>query len=390
MRVTLLSKALVVGAYQRKCELLAAHPDIELTVLVPPAWGNQPLERAHMDGYDLRVLPIRFNGNFHLHHYPTLRHELACAKPDIFHVDEEPYNLATWLALRAVGALTGAAKAKSSRQALRPLTHTLFFSWQNINRQYPPPFSWMEHDVLRRADAAIVGSEAARQVWRAKGFSREISVIPQFGVDEHLFSPSPQRGGTSSRSGEESWGEGASFNVGYAGRFVPEKGLDLLLRAVAQLPANARLILARSGEEETTLRALAQQLGIAGRIEFRAPIPSTDMPAFYRELDAFVLPSRARPNWKEQFGRVLIEAMACDVPVVGARSGEIPNIVGDAGLLFDEGDADGLHDCLIQLMRAPDLRAALAAKGRARVLDMFTMQRIADQTVEVYCRLTHV
>ncbi len=102
MRVVMVSKALVAGAYQRKCELIAAHDDVELTVMVPPAWGPQSLERAHTAGYDLRVIPIRFGGNFHLHHYPTLARELAAARPDIVHIDEEPYNLATFLALRAV------------------------------------------------------------------------------------------------------------------------------------------------------------------------------------------------------------------------------------------------------------------------------------------------
>jgi glycosyltransferase involved in cell wall biosynthesis len=367
MRVTLLSKALVVGAYQRKCELIAAHPDVDLTVLVPPAWGSQALERAHTTGYDLRVIPIRFNGNFHLHHYPTLATELKRAQPDVFHIDEEPYNLGTWLAIKAVGAL----------EALRPLPKTIFFSWQNINRTYPPPFGWMERDVLRKADAAIAGSDESKAVWQTKGFAREISVIPQFGVDEGMFAPSP------------CWGEGV-FRIGYAGRFVREKGLDLLLRAVAQLPPQAKIILAGSGEQEAALRELSQQLGIGARVEFRAPIASTEMPAFYQQLDTFVLPSRTLPNWKEQFGRVLIEAMACGIPVIGARSGEIPNTIGDAGLLFDEGDVDGLSRHMAELILRPELRVELAEKGRARVLKKFTMQRIAEQTVEVYRRLTHV
>jgi glycosyltransferase involved in cell wall biosynthesis len=374
MRVTLLSKALVVGAYQRKCELIAAHPDVDLTVLVPPAWDSQALERAHTTGYDLRVIPIRFSGNFHLHHYPTLAAELKRAQPDVFHVDEEPYNLATWDALRLLPPRGGGWE-----RGYRP--RALFFSWQNINRMYPPPFGWMERDVLRKADAAIAGSEEAKAVWRAKGFAREISVIPQFGVDEGMFAPSPL---SSSR-----WGEGV-FRIGYAGRFVREKGLDLLLRAVAQLPAQVKVILVGSGDQEAALRELAQQLGITERVEFRAPIPSTSMPSFYQQLDAFVLPSRTFPNWKEQFGRVLIEAMACGVPVVGARSGEIPYTSGDAGMLFDEGNVDGLRHHLSELMTRPELRTELAQKGRARVLEKFTMKRVADQTVEVYRRLTHV
>jgi glycosyltransferase involved in cell wall biosynthesis len=371
MRVTLLSKALVVGAYQRKCELIAAHTDVDLTVLVPPTWDSQALERAHTTGYDLRVIPIRFNGNFHLHHYPALAAELKRAQPDVFHIDEEPYNFATWDAVRCATHLRDASH----------VIRTLFFSWQNINRMYPPPFGWMERDVLRKADAAIAGSDESKAVWQAKGFAREISVIPQFGVDEGMFAPSPL---PSSR-----WGEGV-FRIGYAGRFVREKGLDLLLHAVAQLPPQVKVILAGSGDQATALRELAQQLGIGERVKFCAPIPSTGMPSFYQQLDAFVLPSRTLANWKEQFGRVLIEAMACGVPVISARSGEIPHTIGDAGLLFDEGDVDGLRHHLSELMTRPELRTELAQKGRARVLEKFTMKRVADQTVEVYRRLTHV
>lgn len=359
MRVALLSKALVHGAYQRKCELIAAQPDVELTVLVPPAWGSHTLERVHTDGYALRIIPIRFNGNFHLHHYPTLRREMAHIRPDIVHIDEEPYNLATWLALKAAGSRS----------------RTLFFSWQNILRRYPPPFNWIERDVLRRADAAIAGSDAARRVWSAKGFARPIAVIPQFGVDEGLFSPSAQPP------------QQHHFHIGYAGRMVHEKGVDVLLRALARLPNRAHLTLAGAGPCEGRLRDLAQQLGIADRVRFRAPLPTAHMPAFYRELDAFVLPSRTMPNWKEQFGRVLIEAMACGVPVVGSRCGEIPQVVADAGLLFDEEDVDGLCDRLITLMTQPRLCSDLAERGRARVLDCFTMQHVAEQTVAMYRHL---
>ncbi len=103
-----------------------------------------------------------------------------------------------------------------------------------------------------------------------------------------------------------------------------------------------------------------------------------------------MLPSRTLPNWKEQFGRVLIEAMACDVPVIGARSGEIPNVIGDAGLLFDEGDETQLVEEINMLIAQPELRDEFSHKGRARVLQHFTMQHIADRTVDVYRRLTRV
>lgn len=359
MRVTLISKALVVGAYQRKCELIAAHPDIALTVLVPPSWGNQPLERAHTNGYALQVIPIRFNGNFHLHYYPTLPRALTQLRPDVVHIDEEPYNLATWLAVKAA-------------RALRPSPRVIFFSWQNIRRRYPPPFSWMEREVLREADVALVGSESACAVWRAKGFTRPIHVIPQFGVDEQTFAPSDELGNR------------AAFVIGYAGRLVREKGVDVLIRAFARLPNSTRLSVVGAGPELNALRALAHQLRVAERVTFRPSLPSTQMPEFYRALDAFVLPSRTLPNWKEQFGRVLVEAMACGVPVIASRCGEAPSVVGDAGLIFDEEDDAALAEHLTALMAQPSRRAEIGRRGRARALAHFTMRHIADRTAEVY------
>ena len=108
------------------------------------------------------------------------------------------------------------------------------------------------------------------------------------------------------------------------------------------------------------------------------------MPAFYNTLDALVVPSRTLPHWKEQFGRVLVEAMACGVPVVGSNSGEIPYVIGDAGLVFPEDDAEALAGILWQLASDPQLRAELRQRGRARVLTHYTQQRIALATYGVY------
>jgi glycosyltransferase involved in cell wall biosynthesis len=112
-----------------------------------------------------------------------------------------------------------------------------------------------------------------------------------------------------------------------------------------------------------------------------------EMPARPRALDALVLPSLTRPNWKEQFGRVLVEAMACGVPVVGSDSGEIPHVVGEAGLIFPEGDVEALRDRLARLAADARFRADLAARGRARVLAHYTQARIAEATCAVYQHL---
>src|SRR6185503_10420543 len=172
MRVLMVSKACLVGAYQRKLEEMAALPDIELTVAVPAAWRDERglirLERVHLQGYRLAVEPIAFNGHFHFHYYPRLGRLMAQVRPQLVHVDEEPYNLATWHALRL---------------ARRHHARTVFFSWQNLLRRYPWPFNGFEREVLRTANGAIAGNQEAQAVWRAKGFAGPIAVIPQFGVD---------------------------------------------------------------------------------------------------------------------------------------------------------------------------------------------------------------
>ena len=108
------------------------------------------------------------------------------------------------------------------------------------------------------------------------------------------------------------------------------------------------------------------------------------MPAYLTGLDVLVLPSRTRPNWKEQFGRVLVEAMACGVPVIGSTCGEIPQVIGDAGLVFPEEDVNALREALLHLQRDDNLRRDLAERGRARVLSHYTQKQVAAATVDVY------
>jgi glycosyltransferase involved in cell wall biosynthesis len=368
MRVLMVSKACLVGTYQTKLEELARLPDVELTVAVPPSWRDErgvlELERRHTQGYELVVEPMALNGHFHLHFYPSLGRRIRQVRPDLVHIDEEPYNLATahalWLARRA-GA------------------RSLFFSWQNIQRRYPLPFRLLERYVLGRVDYGLVGNHEAAQVWRAKGYRGPQRVIPQFGVDPETFRPGPA---PDSRARP-----GRGFIVGYVGRLVEEKGVDLLLEAVAALDGTWRAYVQGSGPEAQALQALARQLGVAGRVTFERWIPSDQMPAYYRQLDVVVLPSRTRPNWKEQFGRVLVEAMACGVPVVGSDSGEIPHVVGDAGLIFPEGRADLLREHLRRLMRDAELRAELARRGRERVLANYTQSQVAKETYQVYTEI---
>jgi glycosyltransferase involved in cell wall biosynthesis len=370
----MLSKAVVVAAYQRKLEELARLPEVELVVLAPPVWrdsrGETRLARTYTAGYDLRTTSIALNGHFHAHFYPRLGQALGAVQPDLVHVDEEPYNVATWQALRWA--------ARQGRPAL-------FFTWQNLLRRYPPPFGWIERYSYRHSAHAIAGNREARQVLLAKGYAAPVTVIPQFGVDPQLFDraalpplvpPSAQH----------------PLTIGYAGGLVPEKGIDTLLHALALCQRavgaaggqSCRLLLAGGGPQQADLERLAGQLGLDQQVVFLGRVGSTSMPAFFASIDVLVLPSRTTPHWKEQFGRVLVEAMACQTPVIGSDSGEIPHVIGDAGLIFPEGDAHALAGQLLRLSGDPNLRADLGRFGRARALARFTHERIAAATYQVY------
>ncbi len=355
----MVSKAMIVGAYQRKAEEMARHDGIDLTVLVPPRWEGpvSRVERTYTQGYDLRVVPIALPGRYHLHFYPTLAREIRRLRPDLLHIDEEPYNFATFLAY-AVG--------RGPRR--------VFFSWQNIDRDYPPPFGQMERWVLRRSDGAIAGNDDAARIIRRKGFGGPLAVIPQVGVDPRVFTPLPSR-------------PPGPVTLGFLGRLEQAKGLDDLIDACGGLRGDWRLIVAGSGAYRDRLAARVRDRGLLARVEIRPSMPSLAVPDVMRQLDIYVLPSRTTATWKEQFGRVLQEAMACAVVPVGSDSGEIPRVIGEAGLIFPEGDVTALRERIQTLIDDPGLRQRLGAAGRERVLARFTQERIAADTVDLYRRV---
>jgi len=362
MRVVMLSKMVVVGAYQRKLEEIAAHPDVDLTVIVPPYWQEEvrrlELERSHTQGYRLEVLPIAFNGHFHVYFYRGLGTRLRELRPRVLHVDEEAYNLATWLALRAGRSVDA---------------QCLFVTWQNIARAYPLPFRWFERAVYQQSAYALAANAEAGDVLRAKGYAGPLAVFPQMGVDPDVFSPEPV--GTK---------DDGRFALGFFGRLVEQKGLLVLLDALVGLASPWHLHLVGDGPLRPALEERVAQEGLMDQVTFVRGVPSAQMPAYLRRMDAVVLPSLTRPNWKEQFGRILVEAMSCGVPVVGSDCGEIPRVIGAAGLIAREGDAADLCAKLDLLAADPARRAALGQAGRQRVLAHYTQAHVAAETVRVY------
>ncbi|GIV19194.1 MAG: glycosyl transferase family 1 [Armatimonadota bacterium] len=358
MRVLLFSKAAVRAAYHKQYEYIAAQPEVqELIVVVPPYWkephvGRLVLEEVHPRHYRLEVTPLRWNGQYHLYYAPQLPRLIREFRPDLVHLDEEVYNFATYHAALA---------AKGSG------AHAVAFCWQNIYRRYPPPFCWLEKALARRLSGVIAGNADAAQVLVRKGFRIPMDIIPQYGVDIERFAPAPPPASP-------------PFRVGYLGRLVPAKGIDVLLESLRECPHSCEAWIGGEGDD-SVWKAQAERLGIAHRVHWVGAVPSTQVADFLRTLHVLVLPSRTTPRWKEQFGRVLVEAMACGVPVIGSDSGEIPRVIGEAGLVFREGDAHQLAQHLRVLSEQTELWQELSQAARERAVRQFSMKKVAAEYV---------
>jgi len=202
------------------------------------------------------------------------------------------------------------------------------------------------------------------------------SVLPQLGVDTDTFKPDD------SHAIREGLGL-AGFVAGFVGRFIPQKGLDTLVKAASQVEG-CRLLLVGGGAMQSEIEALADSLDLRDRLVMINVVPHQDVPRYMNAMDALVLPSRTTPHWKEQFGHVLIEAMACGTPVIGSNSGAIPEVIGSAGLIFPEGDVDALAQHLRRLATHRDESRRLSQDGLARVNALYTHDTIAEQTARIY------
>ena len=369
MRVVIVSKILVVAAYRQKLEAIAAHPEIdELVAITGSEWREPGGRRVSFEPSTapkrshLRVEPMWLNGSYHLFLWPRLGKVLREIRPDLVHIDEEPYNLAT---------------AHATWAAHRVGARSLFFTWQNLLRRYPPPFSWFERSVFAHSAFAIAGNRDALHVLHSKGYGGPGAVIPQFGVDPELFAPA------------QAAPDGPPV-IGFIARLVEEKGIFVLLEALRGLAGQWRLHVIGSGPLEAQARRRAADLHLGDRVTWERGIPSREVPARLRTFSILVQPSLTRRHWKEQFGRAVMEAMACGVPVIGSDSAEIPNVVGDAGLIVPEADPSTLREAIARVLGDPALRCDLARRGRARVLECFTHAQIAERTVAAYRAATMV
>lgn len=346
---------LVVGAPARTAVYTVYHPSGFLTLD-----GS-----CTVDGYKLVPLPL-LDGVDYRNGYElgALSQIIDSTNPDVVHVMDEAFSVGV---------------AQVSELVRRRRTPLLFYAFENM------PLSWGIRSRIRYWKAwrgvtggAAANSEAFKRLW-AVGFPRRkpLRLIP-WGIDTDLFKPANGDGIRAALP------DPSARIVGYVGRFAPEKGIRILTEALKDLPDDVHGLLVGGGELMDELTQQATRGPLAGRLHILKPRDSGAMPEVYAAMDCVAVPSLQATHWKEQFGRVIAEAMACGVPVVGSSSGAIPEVIGDTGLIAREGDAKALAGALGVLLDDPEKRTAFGRLGREKAAAHYSGAAMARSFFDFY------
>jgi glycosyltransferase involved in cell wall biosynthesis len=388
MKILVASHTYIVDINRAKFKILASlEPGIEVTVVVPQRWKpggvqNKIVETPFSQEGSFQVLPISnlSQNNQGLLTFGTdLIELLQKFKPQIIQVEQGSKSLAY-------------AQLIALNKILNLQAKNIFFTWWNLPYQLKWPVSVLEDCNLQHTDGIIAGNLDGAKILRQRGYKGPLKVMPQLGVDETLFYRTDKDADLSREFGIAP----TDFVVGYVGRFVEEKGLLTLAEALAGLKKRSwKWLLVGQGKLRSHLAAQCLEWGISDRIIWVESVTHEAVPQYINLMNCLVLPSQTSykfktltaVGWKEQFGHVLIEAMACHIPVIGSDCGEIPHVIGDAGLIFPEGNAEKLRESLQQLMERPELMADLGDRGYNRVAANYTNQALAEQLLDFYKEL---
>ena len=373
MRVLAVEHTGGVDLFRGKWEWLRRYPDVELTVLAPVTWiENFRIIRTdpRAEGYRILTGRVAWRGYENRGFFYTgLVRAIRETRPEVLHLVEEQFSL---FALQSVAL----------QRVLAPSAKVVFYTADNLHLgfryAYRPSWAYglIDRAVQRLSDCGIACSSDTRDVLLSRGFTKPIRFVP-LGLDPLHFR---KRETTELRDRLGLRG----FVVGFAGRLLTMKGIHVLAEALEGASFDWTWLVVGNGPEREVLLARARARGWEKRLKIVEAVPHREVPDYLNLMDILVLPSLTTRTWREQFGRVAVEAMACEVPVIGSSSGAIPEVIGEAGRITPEGDARSLREALTELAGNAALRAGLGVAGRARVLRHFTWERAAAQYKTIY------
>jgi len=358
IRILTIGHSYVIALNRAIVREVARHPDFEVTVAAPSFFHGDLRDLAlepEPEGSPLRLVSLDAHWSrwIHVFHYRarSLRQLLRQNEFDLVHAWEEPYIYAGYHIARSLARL--------------PVPFS-FYTCQNLEKQLPPPFRSFERATLARAQGWIAAGGLVYDAMRTRGYPAERGRVLALAVDTTVFEPldESRRASVQGRLGLR------PPVIGYTGRLTEDKGLRILMQAMEQIGGERpwSLLLLGSGPMEGKILDWAKTRGWGDRVRIMLA-RHDEVPSYLGTMDMLVAPSQTTCHWKEQFGRMLIEAFACGVPVIGSDSGEIPYVIGDAGRVVGEKDVLGWAAAIVELLDRPDLRADLTRRGLSRCRD---------------------
>ena len=365
LRVLWVYHSAVVTAWRRTRVAALAEHGVDVTVVSAPRWneGGSVVELDPGPGEDVVAARCFGEHPFLFSYDPRpLRRVLQRERFDVIDAHEEPASLAL-------------AEIMAVMRALRVDTPVVCYSAQNLHKTYPWPFRRFEKRALDRIRAVHSCNDDVEVVLRSKGLQGEV-VNLGLGVDVEHYAPDGTVPVVPARS---------PFRVGYVGRIETRKGIFTLLTAMQRVDG-ATLTFVGAGPDEARLRTAIDVRDLGDRVRIQGFVDHEELPSLYRSLDVVVVPSIANRSWTEQFGRVVIEAMASGVPVIVSDAGSLPEVAAGAGLIVPEADPARLADAIIQIRDDPELRCDLRSRGLRRAQD-FSWARIGADQAALYRRV---
>jgi len=382
-RLLTIGHSYCVALNRRLPNEIARAGDWDVTAVGPARFRGDfswhTLEPAADELCNLVPVPVRFGRLVHVMLYGGALSSLLAEPWDLVHCWEEPYV---------------AAAAQIARR-IAPDVPLVLATFQNIAKRYPPPFNWIERYSMSRANGVIAFGQTAAETLantdhgrfpggREETRPRLVAVIPP-GVDLTQFRPdAARRAATLSSLG---WSEGIPV-VGFLGRLVPEKGIELLTTALDRMTTPWRALIIGSGPLEEMVSAWAHRHPACVRLI--TTVQHDEVPAYLNAMDVLCAPSQTTPRWREQFGRMLIEAFASGVAVIASTRGEIPYVVADAGVLVPENGVDPAsqwQQAIEMLTTERARRCELARRGRQRAESVYGWPVVARQHLDFFERV---
>jgi glycosyltransferase involved in cell wall biosynthesis len=342
-------------------EVTAVAPRFFPGDLRPVPLEPQPGELCRVEAVDVHLSRIP-----QLFFYGGLRAVMR-ERWDLVHCWEEPYVVAG-------GQIAMMAPAASK---------LVFYTFQNIAKRYAPPFSTIERMCAKRSAGWIASGETVAQTQLGRCWSGKPYRVMPLGVDLEMFHPDAASGrATRALLG---WNHEGPPVVGFLGRFIEAKGLALMMRLLDETAVPWRALFVGGGPGEPALKQWGSRYG--DRVRIAGGVPHDRVPEYLNAMDLLLAPSQTTAGWREQFGRMLIEAFACGVPVLASDSGEIPYVVADAGMVVGERDETGWRHALADLLESPARRAELSARGLDRAHALYAWPVIARRHLEFFDEL---